>query len=73
VAEDEVAHRLQQARGVVEDLAVHPRHLDLLGGVRLAWVLVGLQRPLHGDQVREVDAAQGLSEEVPSSIDIPAP
>ena len=46
------------ARGVVEDLAEHLGHAGPACGVRLARVLVGLQRPPHRGEVGEVDAAR---------------
>ena len=36
---------------MVEDLAEHPGQLHLLGGVRLARLLVGLQGPLHRGRI----------------------
>jgi hypothetical protein len=41
VVEDEVSDRSQGRRCVVEDLAEHPGHLHLPGGVRLVRVLIG--------------------------------
>jgi hypothetical protein len=48
VVEDEVADRSQRCRGVVEDLAEQPGLLHLAGRVRLARVLVGLERAPDG-------------------------